>query len=162
MIVKREFTTIVHNQTCGCQTKFVVIKGRINSPPLLGKQTLIELGMLEIKADVTLEKQNELRIRNDDIINVSNNRQKQQEEITQLLEKYQRVFQGIRKITDKTNSNDFTVKFSMKPDALPVAQKPRPVPYYLQDPLKKWLNQCLEEDIFERVEGNKPITPTVV
>ena len=46
----------------------------------------------------------------------------------------------------------------MKPDAVPVAQKPRPVPYYLQDPLMKWLDQCREEDIFERVEGDEPIT----
>ena len=30
--------------------------------------------------------------------------------------------------------------------------------YYLQDPFKKWLDQCLEEDIFERVEGDEPIT----
>ena len=32
------------------------------------------------------------------------------------------------------------------------------MPYYLQNPLKKWLDQCLDEDIFERVEGDEPIT----
>ena len=114
--------------------------------------------MLEIKADGTLKKPNELRIRNEDVKSVSYNLQKQPAEISQLLEKYQGVFQGIGKITDKKNSNDFTVKFSMKPDAVSVAQKPRPVPYYLQDPLKKWLDQCLEEDIFERVQGDEAIT----
>ena len=39
LFVKGELTTIVRNQTRGCQTKFVVIKGRINSPPLLGKHS---------------------------------------------------------------------------------------------------------------------------
>ena len=53
LFVIGQFTTFVHNQTRGYQTVFVVIKGRINSPPLLGKQTVIELGMLKIKADRT-------------------------------------------------------------------------------------------------------------
>ena len=33
--VKGEFHTIVRNETCGVRTKFVVLKGRNNSPPLI-------------------------------------------------------------------------------------------------------------------------------
>ena len=33
----------------------------------------------------------------------------------------------------------------------PVAQKPRPVAYYLQEPVKQWLEQCIEKEIFEEV-----------
>ena len=44
--VKGEFITTVRNATRGVEAKKVVIKGKINSPPLIGKKTLIELGML--------------------------------------------------------------------------------------------------------------------
>ena len=37
----------------------------------------------------------------------------------------------------------------MKPKAAPVAQRPRPVPYYLQKPLKLWLDQCIEDVFLE-------------
>ena len=46
----------------------------------------------------------------------------------------------------------------MRPGAVPVAQKPKPVTYYLQQPLKKWLEQCLEEEIFEEVPDGEPVT----
>ena len=42
----------------------------------------------------------------------------------------------------------------MKPEAIPVAQKPRPVPYHLQRPLQQWLEQEVKEDIFEKVPLN--------
>lgn len=61
--VSGEFKATVRNQTRGTETTFVVVKGKINSPPLLGKKTLSELGMLEIRADGSLKDQNELRIR---------------------------------------------------------------------------------------------------
>ena len=37
--IKGEFEAILRNETCGKRTEFLVIKGKINSPPL------IELGM---------------------------------------------------------------------------------------------------------------------
>ena len=63
MKVSGEFKATVRNQTRGTETTFVVVKGKINSPPLLGKKTLSELGMLEIRPDGTLNDQNGLRIR---------------------------------------------------------------------------------------------------
>ena len=38
--MKGEFTATVRNQTCGVVTRFVVVRGRINSPPLISKSTL--------------------------------------------------------------------------------------------------------------------------
>ena len=46
----------------------------------------------------------------------------------------------------------------MDQEAIPVAQKPRNVAYYLQQPLKKWLDQGMEEGIFEPVPDGEPIT----
>ena len=75
-----------------------------------------------------------------------------------ILQQHEEVFKGIGKIFDKKNKQDFLVKFSMKTDATPVAQKPRPVPYYLQEPLRKWLEECVKEEIFDKVEPGEPVT----
>ena len=44
---KGEFTTTLHNKNCGTQSKFLVIQGKMDSPPLQSKSTLLELGMLK-------------------------------------------------------------------------------------------------------------------
>ena len=46
----------------------------------------------------------------------------------------------------------------MDPDAIPVAQKPRHVPYHLQQPLKEWLPLGVEENIFEKFSEGVSIT----
>ena len=46
----------------------------------------------------------------------------------------------------------------MKPEAVPVTQKLRQVTYFLQEPLKKWLEQGVNEDIFEKVPDDEPVT----
>lgn len=55
-----EFKATARNQTRGTETIFVVVKGKINSPPLLGRRALFELGMLEIRPDGSLKEENEL------------------------------------------------------------------------------------------------------
>ncbi|CAC5402710.1 unnamed protein product [Mytilus coruscus] len=62
--VKGEFKTKVRNATCGMETKFIVIQGRINSPPLLSRATLKELGMIEISPDGSFAEQNDLKVTN--------------------------------------------------------------------------------------------------
>ncbi|CAC5387198.1 unnamed protein product [Mytilus coruscus] len=60
--IKGEFKTVIRNETCGTETKFIVVKGEIKSPPLISKSTLIELGMLQIRADGSFTKPNHLTI----------------------------------------------------------------------------------------------------
>ena len=60
--IKGEFSAIVRNQTCGIQSRFLVVKGIINSPPLISKSTLTELGMLQIRDDGSFAEPNSLRI----------------------------------------------------------------------------------------------------
>ncbi|CAC5379940.1 unnamed protein product [Mytilus coruscus] len=71
--------------------------------------------------------------------------------IPDILHEFDSVFQGIGKIRDNNNDNELYVKFNMKPGTAPVAKKPRPVPYYLQKPLKQWLEEGVKADIFEEV-----------
>ena len=157
--VKGKFETIIRNQTCGKPATFVVVKGRINSPPLLSKDTLIELGMLKLRPDGGLTSPNAMRIENDKPKTVkSTTNQPEQQEMDKIIAKYDHLFQGIGKITDKKSNREIYGQFHMKPEAIPVTQKPRPVPYHLQKPLKEWLQQGVEEDIFEQVPDDEPVT----
>ena len=160
--VSGKFKATARNQTRGTETRFVVVKGNINSPPLLGRKALFELGMLEIRPDGTLKEPNELRLQyNKSIRSVLG--QQEKSIIEDLLKQQDEVFQGIGKIFNKKKNEEFLVNFSLKPDAALVAQKPRPVPYYLQEPLQNWLDECfkdecIKEEIFEKVESGEPAT----
>ena len=151
--VKGEFTTIVGNQTCGAVARFVVTRGRINSPPLMSKSTLQEL------EDGSFADTSDLRIQEEPpgIKSVKQNKDLKPE-IKEITDQYCDVFKGIGKIRDNKNGKDFYAKFSMRPEAVPVAQRPRPVAYYRQERLKKWLGQCVEEEIFKEVPEGEAVT----
>ena len=157
--VKGKFDTIIRNQTCGKPATVVVVKGRINSPPLLSKDTLIDLGMMKIQPDGGLTSPNAMRIENEKPKTIkATMKTAEQQEMDNIITKYNHVFQGIGKITDKKNNKEIYGQFHMKPDAIPVTQRPRPVPYHLKRPLKEWLQQGVEEDIFEQVPEDEPVT----
>ena len=157
--MKGEFTATIMNQTCGAVARFVVTRGRINSPPLISKSTLQELGMLEIREDGSFAKTNDPRIQ-EEPPGIKSVKQDQdlKPEIEEITDQCSDVFKGIRKIRDIKNGKEFYAKFSMRPEAVPVAQRPRPLSYYLQEPLKKWLDQCVEEEIFEEVPEGEAVT----
>jgi len=68
-----------------------------------------------------------------------------------LITKYSHLFQGIGKIEDQKNNCEILGRFHMKPEAVQVTQKTWQVPYFLQEPLKKCLEQGVNEDISEKV-----------
>ena len=139
--VKGEITVPIKNKRCEEQARFVIIKGKINSNPLIGRTTLEDLGMLKIDPDEIFADEDRTQV----------NTVKVQDEYKELLNKYANVFKGIGKIFGKKNNKDIYAHFKMKSDAIPVTQKARPVPYYLQDPLKEWLQECKEKGIFEDI-----------
>jgi hypothetical protein len=145
--VKGEFHADIKNATRGINTKFVVIKGHMKSPPLISRQTLEDLGMLLIDPSGRLKEKNEHRIR---AVKAKN--------LEQILEEYKDVFNGIGCVTDPKSGKPLTVRLEMDSDAQPVAQKARHVPYYLKGPLKKWLKQGEDEGIFEKVPVGEVIT----
>ncbi|XP_028407514.1 uncharacterized protein LOC114530123 [Dendronephthya gigantea] len=159
LVVKGEFKATVKNRTCGTVARFVVVKGRINSPPLISKNTLFKLGMLQIREDGSFAEKNNMRIADpaQGIKTVTMSKD-YSPRIKKITDRYNQVFKGIGMIRDKKNDKNFYTKFSMKPEAVPVAQKSRPVPYYLQKPLKKWLEQCIKQDIFKEVPDGEPVT----
>ena len=124
---------------------------------MLGRNALFELSMLDIRPDGSLKETNEFR-RTDALAIEFVLDSKVNSEIEKILKQYDKVFNGIGKIFDVKSNEDFLVKFSMKQDAAPIAQKPRPVPYDLQETLGKWLDECVKEDISEKVESGDPVT----
>ena len=81
-------------------------QGKINSPPLISKNTLIELGMLQIKEDGSFADKNDMRIPKDinDIHTVLQTVSNQA--IKGITNKFKSVFEGIGRIRDiKTTKN---------------------------------------------------------
>ena len=105
--------------------------------------------MLKIDPEGTLKETNELRISTVKTLDVS---------IEAVLSEYSDVFQGIGCFREKNTGMKIEVKLEMESDANPVTQKPRPVPYHLQKPLKAWLDQGVKEEIFEKVPDGEAIT----
>ena len=99
--VKGEFTATVRNQTCGAFARFIVTRGRINSPPLISKSTLQELGMLQIREDGSFAETNDLRIQEEPpgIKSVKLDKDLKPE-IKEITDQYSDVFKGIGKIRD--------------------------------------------------------------
>lgn len=147
LAVKGEFQTMLRNKNRGTTGKFLVVEGKIDSPPLICKATLIELGMLKIEPNGTLKETNELKIKS----------VKAKDELGALLDEYHDVFEGIGCIRDKNVGKEIA-KLEMDPEATPVAQKPRHVAFHLLQPLKEWLKQGTEQKIFEKVPEGEPIT----
>ena len=105
--------------------------------------------MLKINPEGTLKETNELRIKT---------AKTPDDNIEAVLNEYSDVFQGISCFLEKSTGKKIEVKLEMEPDAEPVAQKPLPVPYHLQKPLKDWLDQGVKEEIFEKVPDGEAIT----
>ena len=162
--VKGEFRATIRNDTCGRLVTFVVVFGRIKSPPLIGMETLIGLGMLEIQPNGSLAEPNSLRISNDGCA-ANTVEDTGMQDMKDLVAKYSHLFEGIGKMEDKKRGKEISERFYMKTSAIPVAQKPRSVPHYLQEPIKEWLDLGLTGYIFEKVPDDEPITwcsPAVV
>ena len=107
--------------------------------------------MLKLQPDGGLTSPNEMRIENDKPKTVkSTKNQPEQQEMDKIIAKYDHLFQGIGKITDKKSNREIYGQFHMKPEAIPVTQKPRPVPYHLQKPLKEWFQQGVEDSYLNR------------
>ena len=135
--VKGEFRATIRNDTCGRLVTFVVVFGRIKSPPLIGKETLIGLGMLKIQPNGGLAERLESLGMSSNGCAANTVKDTGMQEIEDFVAKYRHLFEGIGEMEDKKRGKEILGHFHMKASAKPVAQKPRSVPYYLQEPLKK-------------------------
>ena len=102
--------------------------------PLLGRQTASELGVLKMGPDV---------------MSIG--------EAVPVMERYKEVFEGVGKL------KDYQLKLHIDPNVKPVAQHARRIPYSLRDKVKEKIDELVELDIIEPVEGPTPwVSPVVV
>ena len=119
---------------------FTVVKtGRC----LLGYSTATDLGILRVDLAGTLGTGNCNTV--DDTL------------VGQLKAKYPSVFHGIGKL------KGYQLKLHVDPSVTPVVQKMRRVPFSLKDKVNAKVNELLEKDIIEKVEGPTAwVSPVVV
>ena len=152
-----ECSVIIQNQTRQTRTRMIVIKGKMDSLPLIGRPTLSNLGMVLIDETGNLSKETEQETSK--VKKVTEKHQKLEE----ILKKYEERFQGIGKA--KRDEKDIEIHLPMNENATPIAQKPRRVPYHLLKPLEERINEFVESDIIEKVPEHEAIewcSPLVV
>ena len=130
--VKGECFVTIENQTRIAQAKIVIIKGMMDSIPLIGRPTLEDLGMIKIDETGGLKEPNNNR--SQEIAKIKKV-QGNQGNLDKILHWYSTRFQGIGKATRE--GQEIQIHLPMIKDAVPVAQKPRRVPYHLMEPLQK-------------------------
>ena len=128
------------NQTRSINTTIMIIQGTIDSPPLIGRKTLEELGMLIIDATGQLKTPNkEVKAISGRSQETSNNHT----ELNKMIDRHKKRFQGIGKAM--RDREEIKIKVPTKENATPIAQKPRRVPYLLTDPLKNQLEEFVSQ-----------------
>ena len=141
-----EFTTKIENQTRETTATIAVVKGKIDSLPLLGRPSLDELGMLKIDETGGLKEPNKAvkKIENEN------------PELEKILNRYKNIIEGVGKAT--RDGQEIQIHLPMKEDAIPIAQKPRRVPYHLIKPLQDRIEAFIKNDIMEKVSDHEAIT----
>ncbi|XP_046748852.1 uncharacterized protein K02A2.6-like [Diprion similis] len=109
------------------QTEIIVLDGK--GEALLGKETAVQLGVLQIGTNINT-------IEEPDIPNFE--------------EEFKKGFQGVGKL------KDYQLEIPINKEIRPVAQPVRRMPYNLREAQESIINELLENDIIERVEGPTP------
>ena len=145
-----ECDVTLENETRKTQAKIAIIQGTIDSLPLLGRQTLEELGMIQFDATGGLKEPNRDELQKIHKIHTGN------EDLNKILLQHEERFGGIGKA--RRDGQDIQIHLPLKEDAKPIAQKPRRVPYHLMEPLRHRMDEFVKKDIMEKVPEHDSIT----
>ena len=98
-----------------------------------------------------------LRVRQADTVNTGNCNTVDESFVGRIKAIYPSVFQGIGKL------KNYQLKLHIDPSVTPVVQKVRRVPFSLKDKVNAKVNELLEQDIIERIQGPTAwVSPIVV
>ena len=145
-----ECNVTIENKTRTTDTKLVIIKGKMDSPPLIGRKTLEELGMVKFDPTGGLKQPNRESGKNIHKIHTGN------QEIDKIVQQHHKLFTGIGKA--QRDGKTIYIHLPLKSNTTPITQKPRRVAYHLLDPLKNRINEFVENDIMEEVPVQEAIT----
>ena len=141
-----ECTMKLENPTRAITATIMVVKGNIDSLPLLGRPSLDELGMFKIDETSRLKSPNKAmkKIENEN------------PELEEILDWYKNLFQGVGKAT--RDGQEIQIHLPMKEDAITITQKPRRVPYHLIEPFQRRIKEFIVNDIMDKVPDHEAIT----
>ena len=91
--------------------------------------------MLKIEPRGTLKEKNGLRIKTIQTKGIEGERKTED-----VLERYEKVFQCTSVIKDPSTGQDVEVHLKTEQNIVLVAQRPRHIPYHVEESLKKWIN----------------------
>ena len=80
--------------------------------------------MLKIQPDGCFAEPNDLAVSKEGHSANTVKQEKGEQDFKDLITKYNHLFQGISKIEDKKNGSEILGRFYMKPEVVPVAQRP--------------------------------------
>ncbi|XP_063412611.1 uncharacterized protein K02A2.6-like [Mytilus trossulus] len=126
-------TNVCVNDRCVSADFFVIEE---DGQALLGHKTSIELGVLKIETNVNTVTDNVVK--------------------TNYTSKFPKVFSGVGKLVD------FQLKIPIDKSIQPVIQPLRRIPYHLRGKLEEKLNELVEQDIIEAVNGPSQWTSPIV
>ncbi|XP_063411616.1 uncharacterized protein K02A2.6-like [Mytilus trossulus] len=126
-------TNVCVNDRCVSADFFVIEE---DGQALLGHKTSIELGVLKIETNVNTVTDNVVK--------------------TNYTSKFPKVFSGVGKLVN------FQLKIPIDKRIQPVIQPLRRIPYHLRGKLEEKLNELVEQDIIEAVNGPSQWTSPIV
>ena len=147
--VMGECSVTMENETRKAEATIAVIKGKIDSYPLLGRKTLEDLGMVTFDATGRLKEPN----RDLKPIHRVNHGNK---DLVEIINRHEERFKGIGQV--KRDGEIVEINLLMKENVEPVAQKPRRVPYHLLEPLQERINEFVEFGIMEKAPEYESIS----
>ena len=142
-----EFETVIRNKHRGIKTRISVIKGKMDSLPLLCQNTSEKLEFVKTDKEGRLNGSNDLKIK---------------KLIKKPEEQHPECFEGIGCIKDMKNNKEIEVHLEVDKNAIPITQRPRHVAFHLVKPLKEWLEIGVKDEIFEKVPEGEASTQTKI
>jgi hypothetical protein len=112
-------TVEMSNNTRTVRAKLIVIKGKIDSPPLIGRTTLEALGMLLIDETGGLKEANKIKSLRQTHQHTTD---RENTELEEILAKYRTRFTGIGKAM--RDGQEIRIKIPMKPNTTAIAPNP--------------------------------------
>ncbi|XP_026687108.1 uncharacterized protein K02A2.6-like [Diaphorina citri] len=125
-----------------------------SGPPIVGRDWLIKLGILNVRHDGNINI--DVTDNNYDCNSLSVSESKCL--VTNLLTKYPLVF------SDTVGSYQKSVSLKLKPDAIPVFHKPRPLPFALKEKVAMGLDKLVKDGVIFEVDSSdwaSPIVPVI-
>ena len=136
-----------------------VTENSIHNHPLLSEKTLLELGMVQYRADGEFADQSVKKVEKiESDKSIQDSREKSEiAKMEKIVSTHKKLFEGIGRFKDPHNDEPILTHIQMKPEAEPVIQPPRVIPHHLREKTKNKLDYFVREGIMSWTNPEEPI-----